>query len=44
MSAGDDRGLFGLAEAVGDVAARILPGWEVIAFSPVNPEDRDNDE
>ena len=33
-----------LAEAVSDYAARTLPGWQVIAFSPADPEKGDGNE
>ena len=35
----DHRALFGLAEAVNEYAGSHLPEWDVIAFSPFNPEE-----
>jgi hypothetical protein len=40
----DALDLYGLADAVTEAAARILPGWQMVAFSSVNPEKREDNE
>ena len=38
------KALLELAEAVSDYAADTLPGWQVVAFSPADPEKGDDNE